>query len=271
MQLPIQKLEEVRERHLRERAQNLFAALFDERQYVGEVFSMGYESATVLVHDSYRQEVGGIPSLAFLTATRIRPGEPIDPDVEDASVLLLRVMDAAPLPDHADAERKRADIARRASGHDTPHWDDRKWMDLHTNHELSYAGVRCRVIGTFYLERDEEHEDKLLLRFGSDISNYYPNRGLKVYKPNGKALERIVNFRAAQGSSGGEGPGRSIAVGHVRYASTNRGFQGISDVPVELVPEDLLGQKTALFGMTRTGKSNTTKIILQSVFELRYA
>lgn len=39
---------------------------------------------------------------------------------------------------------------------------------------------------------------------------------------------------------------------------------------MELLPADLLGQKTALFGMTRTGKSNTTKIILQSVFNLRF-
>lgn len=36
------------------------------------------------------------------------------------------------------------------------------------------------------------------------------------------------------------------------------------------MPADLLGQKTALFGMTRTGKSNTTKIILKSVFGLRF-
>jgi hypothetical protein len=41
-------------------------------------------------------------------------------------------------------------------------------------------------------------------------------------------------------------------------------------VPVELSPLDLLGQKTALFGMTRTGKSNTTKIILKSIFALRW-
>jgi DNA helicase HerA-like ATPase len=270
--LPLDKLQEVRDRHLQERAQGLFAELFDPSQYVGEVFSMGYESATVIVHDSYRQEVGGIPSLSFLVATRIRPGEQVDPDAEDSSVLLLRVMDAAPLPDHSDAERKRADIARRASGHDTPHWDDRTWMDLHTNHELGYAGVRCRVIGTFFIERipDAPSGAELELRFGSDISNYYPNRGLKVFKPTGRALARIVNFRAAQGSGSDESAGRSITVGHVRYASTHRPFQGVSEVPVELVPEDLLGQKTALFGMTRTGKSNTTKIIIQSVFDLRY-
>ena len=36
------------------------------------------------------------------------------------------------------------------------------------------------------------------------------------------------------------------------------------------MPDDLLSQKTALFGMTRTGKSNTTKVILKSIFDLRY-
>src|ERR1019366_3849983 len=35
-------------------------------------------------------------------------------------------------------------------------------------------------------------------------------------------------------------------------------------------PNDLLAQKSAFFGMTRTGKSNTTKIILQSVYDLRF-
>jgi hypothetical protein len=39
---------------------------------------------------------------------------------------------------------------------------------------------------------------------------------------------------------------------------------------VALTPTDLLGQKTALFGMTRSGKSNTTKIVLQSIFALRW-
>jgi Helicase HerA, central domain len=61
-----------------------------------------------------------------------------------------------------------------------------------------------------------------------------------------------------------------VTIGHVRYASTNRPFQKISNVPVAIAPRDLLGQKTALFGMTRTGKSNTTKVMLKSIFELRW-
>ena len=43
-------------------------------------------------------------------------------------------------------------------------------------------------------EDSQNSEAELNLKFGSDISNFYPNRGLKVYKPNGSALEQIVNY-----------------------------------------------------------------------------
>ena len=61
-----------------------------------------------------------------------------------------------------------------------------------------------------------------------------------------------------------------VKIGTIRYASTHRPFQNIGNVKFAITPTDLLGQKTALFGMTRTGKSNTTKIILQAIFALRW-
>src|SRR5205807_10160805 len=128
----------------------------------------------------------------------------------------------------------------------------------------------CRVLGTFYIgDLGETGRPDYRLSFGSDISNYYPNRGLKVYKPRGDVLARIVNFRDPR--SHPAGATLRVPVGEVRYASTHRPFQQVSGVPVEITPTDLLGQKTALFGMTRTGKSNTTKIVLKAIFELRWA
>lgn len=244
-------------------AEEILGELIQPDQYVGEVFSLGYETALVQIHDAHRRKVGGIPSLAFLLATRIERGKDIDPAHEDSSVLLLRVMDAAPLPNDDEATRVRVEAARQVAGPDAGHWDDAAIMDHHTASLLGFAGVRCRVIGTFYLDSaDSEDAGPLRLRFGADLSNYYPNRGLKVYRPNGSALERIVNYRES-GETG-------VGVGEVRYASTSRPYQNIRDVPVSIVPEDLLGQKSALFGMTRTGKSNTTKIIAKAVFDLRY-
>jgi len=245
-------------------AQELLGVLVQKDQYVGEVFSLGYDSALVQIHDSHRQQVGGIPGLSFLVATRIVPGEPFDYSKEDSSVLLLRVMDAAPLPNDEEAKRVRVQAAQQVAGPDQGHWDDSSVMDFHTAGLLSFAGVRCRVIGTFYLRPSEAGDETgLRLQFGADLSNYYPNRGLKVYKPNSEALRRIVNYREVGGTG--------VGIGEVRYASTNRSFQGIQDVRVTIVPEDLLGQKSALFGMTRTGKSNTTKIIAKAIFDLRYS
>lgn len=264
-----QAIADVRSSAVGRTAKDLLGSLIQPRQYVGEVFSIGYETALVQIHDFHRQQVGGIPSLSFLIATRLDLEQSIDYTDEDAAVILLRVMDAAPLPNEADALRVRVETAQRVSG-DPLHWDQAGAMDPATHNLLSFAGVECRVVGTFYLERNSAgaSDDDLVLQFGSDLSNYYPNRGLKVYKPNRQALSRIVNYRDPDRVD--PHTQHAVRIGEIRYASTNRAFQGVADVEVQLVPADLLEQKTALFGMTRTGKSNTTKVILQSVFELRH-
>lgn len=256
-------------------ATNWYSKLIQKSEYVGELFSINYEYAKVQIHDHARQKVGGIPSLCFLIATRIEPGEQnIDFIDEDASFILLRVMDAAQLPNSAEAERIRVETAQRVSGDTEQHWDEDGIMDTKTRVLLGFAGVECRIIGTFYLEEEsEENNSKLQTRFGSDISNFYPNRGLKVYKPNGAALEIIVNYTdptTQQDHIEKYKTNKKVKLGHIRYASTNRKFQEVNDVPVYIYPADLLSQKSAIFGMTRTGKSNTTKIIAKSIYELRY-
>lgn len=256
-------------------AQQWFQKLIQHDEYVGELYSINYETARVIIHDSERNKVGGIPSLCFLIATRVDPvnSDNIDFKAEDSSFILLRVMDSAPLPQDKEAERIRVETAQRVSGETEKHWDSDGAMDAKTRVLLGYAGVQCRIIGTFFLEDNAKNpESPLALKFGSDISNYYPNRGLKVYKPNAVALEEIVNYcdpvnkqehREKYNNT------EKVKLGFVRYASTNRKYQQVDDVPVYIYPADLLSQKSALFGMTRTGKSNTTKIIAKSVFELR--
>ena len=251
-------------------AAHLLKPLVQASQYVGDIYNIGYEMASVQIHDKFREDVGGIPSLCFLIATRLSPHQDeIDYHKEDSAIILLRVMDSAPLPVDAIAERVRVELGQKVAGELDINWDSVKYMDPMTHHVLSFAGVRCRVLGTFFVDESPRH-GRLILRFGSDISNYYPNKGLKVYKPNQHALATIVNYVSPE--HGDELLNSlSVPLGSVRYASTNRAYQGVSDVPVNLNPADLIGQKSALFGMTRTGKSNTGKIMLQSVFGLRFA
>ena len=250
-------------------AAQLLRDLIQPDGYIGDVYSLSYDHALVQIHDFHRRKTGGIPALSFLIATRIS-GDHCDVREEDASIVLLRVLDHADLPNSDEALRVRVENAQRVSGELEKFWDHREVMDPTTHHILSYAGVRCRVLGTFYVSElvDASEGKRHALAFGSDLSNYYPNQGLKVFKPRGEALARIVNYRDPRTHTGASAA--MIQVGAVRYASSHRAFQQVDGVRVSITPTDLLGQKTALFGMTRTGKSNTTKIILKTIFELRW-
>jgi len=97
-------------------ASSLLECLVEANAYVGEVYSLGYEEALVQIHDFHRQQVGGIPALSFLVATRIVPNRPFDLREEDSSVILLRVLDHANLPNADEALRVRVENAQRVSG-----------------------------------------------------------------------------------------------------------------------------------------------------------
>lgn len=75
-----------------------------------------YDTALVQIHDSHRQQVGGIPNLSFLIATRRASDEPMSHTEEDTSVILVRVMDSAPLPNDSEAQRIRVESAQRVAG-----------------------------------------------------------------------------------------------------------------------------------------------------------
>lgn len=238
-------------------------------QLVGDVYSLTYDSALVQVHDSARKKIGGLPISCLLLATRFDPESETNFDDEDANLVLLRVLRSKALPSGSEAERIRIEIAQRVSGDRKVNWDHSTAMDPVTANYLEFAGLECRVLGTFYLERSQKKGDPFLeLKYGGDVANFYPNQGLKVYKPNAEALSRIVNFTET-GDMRGEA-GFRVHVGNVRYSSTSRDFQKIGDVEFFIFPENLLGQKTAVFGMSRGGKSNNLKVLVSSVFFIRY-
>jgi hypothetical protein len=99
---------------------------------------------------------------------------------------------------------------------------------------------------------------------------------LRVYKPRAAALEMIVNYvdpdkRSSSLKeaikSGFKGLPTPIEIGTVRYTSTARLHRADSEpkVAVRIQPSDFLARRTAVLGMTRTGKSNTVKTTVASV------
>ena len=241
-------------------------SLIDPERNVGDLISMDYNTAEVLIHDRLRQEVGGVPHGCLLLASRINPDGPEDRalDLDDAqtSLILLRALGSSPLPNDIEMKSARLDAGQRAA-QTLDNWDEGGKTDQFTLHQMRFAGAHCRILGTFRMNFDSESKE-WQLEFGGDIDNFYAGQGMKVFKPGGKALAQIANF--AQRESNGSEP---VRIGRLRYAASIRNADAPESVPVYMTVEDLLAQRTALFGMTRTGKSNTTKIIASAVFRLR--
>ena len=248
-----------------EKAGGKLSSYIDETTMVGDLLSLDYLEATVLVHDALRQNVGGLPMGCFLLATRIAPETKPRADKEDTALILLRVIGHAPLPNRTETDTWRLEAARRSI--DSPEqWDADNKTDQFTLNQLRHAGVRCSVLGTF---RCVQEGDDWNPTFGADISNFYSGQGMKVYKPMGKALETIVNFAKPMGNAHPLA-GKSVPVGRVRYASSEIAIDAKREnVPVHIEPTDMLARRTALFGMSRSGKSNTIKTVASAIFNLR--
>ena len=239
-------------------------SLVDPERYVGDLISLEYGSANILIHDYRKSIVGGIPHGCLLLATRITPEEPeiTDPAYERMALILLRVPGGVPLRSDIDVERARLEAVKRA--HDTgQNYDESAHTDQFTLNMLRYSGAKCRVLGTFTMYQENPPQGNWRIHFGGDLDNFYAGQGMKIYKPHGDALRRIVNYRISD-----EENVTPTRIGRVRYSAAVKEDTPES-VPVEITAEDMIAQRTALFGMTRSGKSNTTKTIAAAIFKLR--
>jgi DNA helicase HerA-like ATPase len=224
---------------------DLFAECAKEEWLVGRPFYLDFDRLKVLSNDKWKNQVGGVPAGAFLLCVYTA-----EQTVEEA--LLVRVLKPTKLPTDDDVVAAMVDYYKEA----LPTGGESK-LDSYTRAEFQFSGLECRVIGTFY--RDQEGKT----RFAGDLDNFYAPNNYTAYKPTGKVLEYIVNFRE-EGIPGGRGDEK---LGVVRYSSSLRHVSG-EGVPVYVSSFDFLGKRTALFGMTRTGKSNTVKKIIQGTVQI---
>ena len=239
------------------------ASIIDSDQYVGDLITLDYGHADILVHDIQRNRANGIPHGCLLLATRITPGDLSKNELpHDPSLLLIRVSESTRLRSDADLEAARLDAVKRANDTDRT-YDESGHTDQFTLNMLRYSGIRCRILGTFRACQSGS-DDEWVIHFGSDISNFNAGQGMKIYKPSGPSLERIVNRRRIERESSS-----ARRIGRLRYSAAIMEAGAPEAVQVSIQASDFIAQRTALFGMTRTGKSNTTKTIAKALFELR--
>jgi len=220
---------------------------FETGFFVGRPFHVDYDRALLLVADAWKHQAKGIPQGTFLLAY-------YENEEHVSECALLRVLKPARLPTDSDIISAMIEYYKdnlKTSG-------SANQLDSFTRYEFSFSGLECRILGTFY-KADNDH-----MHFGADLENFYSAHNYSVVKPSKDALELIVNFRQESIT----GKPVHTRIGRVRYSSSRRFQDQEPEVPVFVTPEDFLGKRTALFGMTRTGKSNTIKKIIQATVQM---
>jgi hypothetical protein len=246
---------------------DLLPQLIQSDNFVGWTYGIDYETALVMTNDLWKAQSLGIPHNCFLVAATFNPEQFADVPEEDREVLLLRVIGSAKLPQDDDLVRTKIDFFKERK--DIFGSNGREVDDI-TKNELQFGGLECRILGTFFVADGE-------LWLGSDIESFATASRLNVYRPHGEALSTIVNYvdpirrRTAEETAKELGLGQNIKpfqIGTVRYTSTDRLHRRdprAIKVSVSVQPSDFLARRTAVLGMTRTGKSNMIKQMVSVV------
>lgn len=235
--------------------------LIQTRNFVGWIYYIDYDKAYVMTNDLWKSQASGVPHNCFLVAATFNPERYVQTPEDEREVILLRVVGSAKLPQDDDLVRTKIDNYQQQTdiyGETNP----RDYDDI-TRNQLQFGGLACNVLGTFYQREGE-------LWLGSDLESFATASRLNVYRPRESALEIIVNHldplrrqKAIEDAQqlGIEKPIAPFQVGTVRYTSTDRLHRRADDdkVPVRIQPSDFLARRTAVLGMTRTGKSNMVK------------
>lgn len=221
---------------------------------VGGIYRLDYDRALVITNDLWKFKAGGIPQHCFLLATAKNIA---GTEIDDDEVILLRVEKAAQLSQERDLLAVREDAMR-----DLLLSEDgtaERTIDPYTRDRIQESGLDCQVLGTFYESRRHKKPE---VDWGSDLDNFYASSRYRVFKPIGGTLSFIASY--AKPDRRGS---KTVPIGFVRYASTRRRAvaAGHAEAEVRVQISDFVKQKTAMFGMTRMGKSNTMKTVATQV------
>lgn len=228
-------------------------------------------TATLLTNDLMIRRAGGVPLHTLLLAVPPMESEIIQGASETISspgVLLVR-----PVSTLSEMQRTSAETLLqhyRTNPEPGPLLTEQrakkegvrpKALDSYTKQLQSFGGYLCQVLGTLY---SSQQEGKCLLRFSPDVEYAPSDCGYTVVKPTNRLMTKMLREIRSRPDSKG-----TLRMGQVLYSATQNlqplTAQAIADDPEGIVSEmdldEIVARRTALFGMTRTGKSNTIKIL----------
>ena len=213
---------------------------YDELRFVGYALEMGFDKTVIITSDPYKVNVGGIPRNSFLIMI------PENYEQFPSHFILLQVLDTAETPLKQEVQQTYFELHKRSMPE----------LDRFTQGELQWGALETDILGMFYQSPDDNK-----IEFSHDLVNYVSAHKYRVYSPPDDILDIITNSLIPQEKQFTIG---KLRVTENKFPVNKRSFPNV-DVKVSI--RDFLGARTALFGKTRLGKSNTVKILASSVIE----
>ncbi len=228
--------------------ENFFEEIKTDENFVGHLYDLNYDTTNVLVNDHFKNSVSGVPHGCFLMAIYIN-----EVAGNKTEGILLRVIGTADIPQKKEIIESITDahIAKKESKRDIE-------PDAYTKVFYQWNGLSCRVLGTFFFDSDKN------LCFGTDMENFIGAHNYKVHKPQKEQLDIIINENVEI-----KADELQEQFGKLRYSSSKSYDEKGKYAPeVYLRTNDIIARRSAFFGMTRMGKSNTIKIIISAIEKL---
>lgn len=217
------------------------AKQYDQMRFVGYVLDIGYEEVRVITADPYKKAVGGVPRGSFLIMA------PANMNGLMPHFTLLRVSGTAPTPLSNDVQQTYFELHKKSMPE----------LDVFTRGELQWGALSTQVLGMFYADPN----NAMKMAFSGDVNNVVSAHNYKVYAPDFKLLNLIVNGTVREQ--------HQHILGKLRLTECQLPFHNKPQLEVDakISIEDFKGFRTAMFGKTRLGKSNVVKLIAQGIIE----
>lgn len=224
---------------LMEEKRKITSGDYGSSRFVGYVLEIGYTTATIITSDAFKVLVGGIPrnSLLIMVPTEYEKYPP--------HFSLLRVLETADEPLKQEKQQTYFELHKKSMPE----------LDVFTQSELQWGALKTAVLGMYYPHPERSNAIEL----SGDLNNIVSAHKYLVYAPSDELLDLIVNAMVP--------PENRCNIGTLRLTECRLPLPGqtMHTVPVAISTNDFKGTRTAMFGKTRTGKSNIVKIIAESV------
>lgn len=209
---------------------------------LGFLLKLGYEEMTIVTNDVFKAKCDGVPRNSFVIV-KLAAERAVDAQAPLAGqVILARVTEAVPTPIDTEIQQTVFQVHKLGAN-----------VDAFTNRDLQWGALKATILGTYY-------DDGQTIGFGNDVASYLAPHSYEVYVPTDADLGVLINSFVSTPTP--------LVIGELKFTESPPAH-GTLNVPVHVDLDDFIGResanRTALFGKTRMGKSNTIKVVADGI------